>query len=185
VAAGILAEEDAPEEERARAAFRRTLVDELVRRGAMERPGETAGEAAEEVTARRVLRALLRVLAGSQTRLLLVNLEDLWLEREPQNVPGTPGHENWRNRSAHELEALLDLPEVVEALNEVDRIRKAVPAGEPGEGVEGAAGGDRAGSDAAGREADAEAEWFADGAPPPRAGEASRTEIAGRGEENG
>jgi hypothetical protein len=37
-----------------------------------------------------VLEAHMRFLGGSDAEMVLVNLEDLWLEREPQNVPAFP-----------------------------------------------------------------------------------------------
>ena len=36
-----------------------------------------------------VLSAWLNFLAASQARIMVVNLEDLWLETRPQNVPGS------------------------------------------------------------------------------------------------
>jgi len=49
----------------------------------------------------RVLQLLLLDLAGGPARLVLVDLEDLWLEREPQNRPGTgPEEGNFRRRWA-------------------------------------------------------------------------------------
>jgi 4-alpha-glucanotransferase len=51
--------------------------------------------------AREVLRALLAWLRASESEIVLVNLEDLWLEKRPQNVPGTSTERpNWR-RKAH------------------------------------------------------------------------------------
>lgn len=72
-----------------------------------------------------VLRACLRHLAASRARLLSVNLEDLWLETEPQNVPGTQDeYPNWRRKARYPLEEFSRRPEVVEALREVDQLRK-------------------------------------------------------------
>ena len=58
--------------------------------------------------------------------MMVVNLEDLWDERRPQNVPGT-GEErpNWTRRAARTFEEFRDDPEVVGTLEEVDRLRKA------------------------------------------------------------
>lgn len=78
------------------------------------------GDDAQDPTA--LLRALLRLLGSGSAAIVLVNLEDLWLEREPQNRPGT-GLEapNWRrlarrgladfaaDRTISELLATLDL----------------------------------------------------------------------------
>jgi len=53
-----------------------------------------------------------------------VNLEDLWLEPRPQNVPGTgPEQPNWRRRARHGLEALRALPGVTAALRGLARRR--------------------------------------------------------------
>jgi 4-alpha-glucanotransferase len=51
-----------------------------------------------------VLDGLLARLARSRARYVLLNAEDLWLETEPQNVPGT-GEEriNWRRKLRYEL----------------------------------------------------------------------------------
>ena len=56
---------------------------------------------------------------------MIVNLEDLWLEPHPQNVPGTGPREypNWRRKAGHSLETLTKLPEVVEALRRIARAR--------------------------------------------------------------
>jgi len=61
-------------------------------------------------TTRRTLRALLLHLARGPARLVLVDLEDLWLEREPQNRPGTgPAEGNfcrrWARRWPEDLRA--------------------------------------------------------------------------------
>ncbi len=73
----------------------------------------------------RVLRAALRYLAGGPGRMVVATLEDLWGETLPQNVPGTTDeHPNWRRRARHSLEELTALPEVVEPLREMDRLRK-------------------------------------------------------------
>ena len=65
----------------------------------------------------------LERLARSAAGVVIVNLEDLWLETQPQNVPGTgPGeYPNWRRRARHGLEAFRRLPEVAEALRRLAR----------------------------------------------------------------
>jgi len=75
-----------------------------------------------------VLKAILSFLGASAGRVLLVNLEDLWLETEPQNVPGTQAERpNWRRKTRHSLETLSQLSEVVELLREVDAMRRTPP----------------------------------------------------------
>lgn len=99
---GLLAPEDAPavREDRARrlAAWRGRL--------GLEGAGEEA-----------LLHGSLRRLARSKARWVVVNLEDLWLETEPQNVPGTTVERpNWRRRAREPLEAWAGLPGVRSAL---------------------------------------------------------------------
>ncbi len=74
----------------------------------------------DEREAMRVQKALLRRLGKSKAGLVLATLEDLWLERDPQNVPGTTGERNWRRRSSRPLEAMSDetVAELLRALNE-------------------------------------------------------------------
>ena len=56
---------------------------------------------------RAVLAALLRHAAMQRPAVLLVNLEDLWLERQPQNVPGiVEGYPAWRRRAVRMLEEI-------------------------------------------------------------------------------
>src|SRR5262249_25764799 len=47
---------------------------------------------------RALLTDTLERLAEGPARLVLVSLEDLWLETEAQNRPGTPSVENWRRK---------------------------------------------------------------------------------------
>lgn len=67
-----------------------------------------------------VQEALLRGMGRSGAGLVLATLEDLWLEREPQNVPGTTGERNWRRRARRSLDALSDtgIQGLLRALNE-------------------------------------------------------------------
>jgi len=71
-----------------------------------------------------VFRACLEHLAAGRSRLLLINLEDLWLETESQNLPGTTEeHPNWRRKARHTLEELTMIPGVLELLQEINRLR--------------------------------------------------------------
>jgi 4-alpha-glucanotransferase len=85
---------------RREAAGRRHLVSRLARLS-----GAPQGEPVE--TARAILVWCLESLARSPARTVLVNLEDLLLERRPQNVPGTgKDWPNWRRKMAVRLEDL-------------------------------------------------------------------------------
>lgn len=76
-----------------------------------------------------ILRAILRFLAASPAGVVLVNLEDLWLETEPQNVPGT-GNElpNWRRQATLTLEEVTQRRDVANVLQEVAQLRGATSA---------------------------------------------------------
>src|SRR5690606_15224768 len=72
-----------------------------------------------------VLRALLAHLARSDTPLVLLNLEDLWGETHCQNVPGTfREYPNWQHRARYGFEAWRADPEILEVLDEVQRLRR-------------------------------------------------------------
>jgi 4-alpha-glucanotransferase len=64
-------------------------------------------------------------LAAGPADVLFVTLEDLWLEREPQNVPGS-GEElpNWRRRMRFSLDETRSDPAVLAALRSVAERRK-------------------------------------------------------------
>jgi 4-alpha-glucanotransferase len=66
---------------------------------------------------------LLRRLGGSEAGLVLATMEDLWLETEPQNVPGTLREQNWRRQSSLPLEALAR-PAVAAQLDELNQSRE-------------------------------------------------------------
>jgi 4-alpha-glucanotransferase len=65
-----------------------------------------------------LLDALHHWLAQSQAESMTVNLEDLWLETEPQNTPGT-SHEraNWQRRFRYSLENLCESEEWADRLS--------------------------------------------------------------------
>ena len=73
-----------------------------------------------------VLRAWLANLAGGDADFLLLNLEDLWLEPAPQNLPGTAEERpNWKRKTRYSLEQIHTLPAVRETLRAIDQIRKS------------------------------------------------------------
>ncbi len=70
-----------------------------------------------------VMTACIRFLAASPAGVVLVNLEDLWLETEPQNRPGICGEcPNWRRKARHSFEVFSGMPEVRAMLLEIDRL---------------------------------------------------------------
>ena len=90
----------------------------------------TANSAADET--RQLLYASLGHLARSAAAWVLVNLEDLWLETRPHNVPGTgPERRNWRRRAAYALEEFSINAEVNATLRWVSSLRPCARGCEP------------------------------------------------------
>jgi 4-alpha-glucanotransferase len=75
----------------------------------------------------------LAALGGSSADRVLVAIEDLWLEREPQNVPGTGDAErpNWRQRLSRAPAEALAEPAAREALRGLLDGRKAAAQRRP------------------------------------------------------
>jgi 4-alpha-glucanotransferase len=101
-----------------RAAQRQEMVAAVTAR----RPGEWDGRGDPYPL---VLRDRLEHLAASAARLVLINLEDLWMESEPQNVPGTHDERpNWRRKARLSLEEMSRRPEVAAMLRRIDELRR-------------------------------------------------------------
>lgn len=64
----------------------------------------------------------LGCLARSPAELCMVNLEDLWLETQPQNRPGTT-EDNWHHKAQKSLEDISQDANVHSLLHDVDRLR--------------------------------------------------------------
>lgn len=71
-----------------------------------------------------ILAGCLSWLARSPAGCLLVNLEDLWGETAPQNVPGTTSYPNWQRKTRYPFEQLSRSPEALEILQKVNLFRK-------------------------------------------------------------
>lgn len=72
-----------------------------------------------------LLQASLLYLSASPARVVLVNLEDLWLEKQPQNVPGTVAeYPNWQRKARHSFERFCERPAILGMLQEVKGLRK-------------------------------------------------------------
>ena len=64
-------------------------------------------------------------MARSDAPLTLAALEDLWLEPEPQNRPGTPAIDNFRRRAPFGIEDFDTLPDLPALLNRLDSGRRS------------------------------------------------------------
>ena len=72
-----------------------------------------------------VLAACLSYLAASKAGVVIANLEDLYGETNPQNVPGMwKERPNWLRKARHGFEAFREMPDVIRALREVARLRR-------------------------------------------------------------
>lgn len=72
-----------------------------------------------------LMRGAQTLLAEGECELVLLNLEDLWLEPEPQNVPGTwRERPNWRRRAAVSAPAMRQRPEVRELAAALIQMRR-------------------------------------------------------------
>lgn len=71
------------------------------------------------------LGATHRFLAGCPAKIVLINLEDLWLETLNQNVPGTRDEfPNWRRKTRYTLEQFSNMPQIAEQLRGINQQRK-------------------------------------------------------------
>jgi 4-alpha-glucanotransferase len=116
IALGLLDEQGRREEWEKRSRAKNALEAFLRRKGWL-------GDEAARTQA--VLAACLSFLAASRAGVVIANLEDLYLETEPQNVPGTwKERPNWRRKAMHGFEEIREMPQVIRILREVDRLRK-------------------------------------------------------------
>lgn len=113
---GLLDAAQAAQEQDYRAAQRQALIDFLRGRNLL------AHDSDDPLA---VLKGWLCFMAGSGADLLLINLEDLWLEALPQNVPGTWNERpNWRRRARHSLASLRENRSVLDILAAVSHTRR-------------------------------------------------------------
>lgn len=111
---GLLDEKEVGRERAARARLRTRLARQL--RASAARSDGTSAQSA--------LAALLHHLAGSAARIVLLNLEDLWLESEPQNVPGTSTERpNWRRRARYTLDEIVRDSRISATLRSIAALR--------------------------------------------------------------
>jgi 4-alpha-glucanotransferase len=115
---GLLSKGEAKQEARGRVGMREALTEFLRKEGLI-------GHGLKAASTRTVLRALLRFLAAGPAAMVLVNLEDLWLERIQQNTPGTTSERpNWRRRAAKSLDEFSRGRAILKMLTEIDRLRR-------------------------------------------------------------
>ena len=113
---GLLEKEDKRKERKTRQNIIKALSTFLQRKGWLE-------EADMNILS--ALKACLSFLAGSQARIVLVNLEDLWLETQSQNIPSIKKeYPNWRRKARYRLEEFCQMPQVIDTLRTISKLRK-------------------------------------------------------------
>ncbi len=117
---GMLDPAAAGAERTRRARERRALAGWLAGRGHLEPHDDP--EPAD------VLAACLEALGAGAAGTVVASLEDLWLERRPQNIPGAPGAlRSWRRRAALPLEEVAGRADLTAALRRLDGARRREP----------------------------------------------------------
>lgn len=82
-----------------------------------------------KATAAQILPLMLKHMAQSQSPLVMVNLEDLYGETLPINVPGLDSESNWSRKIRRNWEDLRDDPEILRLLENLDRHRNPPETG--------------------------------------------------------
>lgn len=99
---GVVHDDESGSQTAARASMRERVAKALHAEGLV---------TAQNPAAEQVIEPLLTLAAGSDAAILLVNLEDLWGETQPQNVPGvSEGIDNWRRKSAKTMDEITQDP---------------------------------------------------------------------------
>jgi 4-alpha-glucanotransferase len=111
----LLTEKNAKIEVVERREAKKALLSVLRREGLLNQSPKDSGT---------VLKALLNLMASSPAYALLINLEDLWQEVRPQNIPGTLIKQNWSRKARYGFERFSQLPQVNNILYDVNRLRK-------------------------------------------------------------
>jgi 4-alpha-glucanotransferase len=121
---GLLSGEEVVQQRHMRDEVARALGAHLRRAGALEsgRIERMLNRKAEPADA---LSAMLDWLARSPAEITLVNLEDLWLEERPQNIPGTSQEKpNWRRRMRYTLDDITSSKQLAGMLERIDTARR-------------------------------------------------------------
>jgi 4-alpha-glucanotransferase len=112
---GLITPEEAQQGRKRRAAVRNAVVRYLRERKLV---------TSNDPTLQQILDGCLSELAARPEPMMLINLEDLWLEELPQNTPGTVAERpNWRPRARYGLDEVKAMREIEELLRRVHRLR--------------------------------------------------------------
>ena len=116
---GLLDDDDLQSRRKHRRVLLLALTSGLVSRGLLRRSDRDDPAA--------VHTAVLAYLGRSSAALVLASMEDLWLERRPQNVPGTGAERpNWRGRMRWTVGELDGVPGLEASLERLAEARRSV-----------------------------------------------------------
>ncbi|MBI4478701.1 MAG: 4-alpha-glucanotransferase [Acidobacteria bacterium] len=112
---GLLDRKEAEEQVRSRRKVCQALGEFLPAKPSYKRSAAAAGA---------IMQRCQEWLASSRAKMVLVNLEDLWLETAPQNVPGTSlERPNWQRKARHSLEEFGTMAGVANVLRSIRGLR--------------------------------------------------------------
>ena len=109
---GLLTEVEAEKASSNRQRTREGIINFLQRKGLLRGSGDNPAQVHD---------ACMAYLSQSPAEIALVSLEDLWLERQPQNTPGTSEEKpNWRRKAVKTLEEICSSPSITLRLKTID-----------------------------------------------------------------
>ena len=116
---GVLSPERARIETREREKQKAAIVAHLRQEGLL--------SVEEQADVAAIYRGVVALLGRSRARRVLLNLEDLWQETEPQNLPGTTQEQypNWSHQADYDLSEVAHLPAANAVLELMRRLRPA------------------------------------------------------------
>ncbi len=115
---GLLSEKEGEVEKENRRVTKAALTTFLHDNGFLKKAGNGT---------RAALQACLAFLSASRAPTVLINVEDLWLENQAQNIPGTGDRfPSWRRKARYGLEEFCRMSEINDILREVTDLRQRI-----------------------------------------------------------
>jgi 4-alpha-glucanotransferase len=76
--------------------------------------------------AEETLKSLILLLGSSRVFAVLLNIEDLWLETHPQNIPGTQKSQNWSRKARYSIDQFSKSSKIRDILCKLNNSRKGI-----------------------------------------------------------
>lgn len=113
---GLLDTKGAQKENKTRRGMKAALIKGLRKKNLLSKA---------DASTRAILQDCLAFLSASPAHVVLVNLEDLWLETRSQNIPGTgEKYPSWQRKARYSLEEFCRMQDVRDILEGISRLRK-------------------------------------------------------------